>query len=190
MKTVKIIATGSGWMDYEVGGDTWVLLKAFLKGAAGATKIFSLDGLNIRMIKDGKVSREEVLEKIDKLPFITNENFPMDEVPEEQRYFTNSVCYMIAMAIFEGYERIELYGVNQAGMFEYMEQRRGVEFWIGYALGRGIEVYINEPSRLLKNSADTPYGYEKSEGLKLERKAEGGVKKVIDLIGYTMGHKK
>ena len=189
MKEVQIIATGMGFMEHDVSKETWALLKAFLKGVR-ADKIFSLDGLNIAMIEEGKVSREEVLEKIGDIEFITNENFPMEDIPEEQRYFTNSVCYMIALAILEGYGRIELYGVNQAGMFEYMEQRRGVEFWIGYALGKGIEVYIHEPSKLLKNSGEDPYGYEKKEGLKNERKAKGGVKKILDLVGYVQGYKR
>ena len=186
MKEVQIIASGMGWQEFDVSKETWILLKPFLKCGFG-TRIFSMDGLNIELINSGKITKEEVIEKIGDREFITNENFPMDDIPEEQRYFTNSVCYMIAMAILEGYGRIELYGVKQAGMFEYMEQRRGVEFWVGYVLGRGIEVYINEPSKLLKNSADTPYGYEKSEGLKAERKAKGGIKKVIDLVGFVQG---
>lgn len=188
MKEVQIVAGGMGWQDFDVSKEIWILLKSFLKCGIG-NKVFSLDGLNIELINSGKISREEVLQKIGDREFITNENFPLEDIPEEQRYFTNSVCYMIALAILEGYERIELYGVNQAGLFEYMEQRRGVEFWVGYALGRGVEVFINEPSKLLKNTKDQPYGYEKTEGLKTERKAKGGIKKIIDLIGYLQGYR-
>ena len=185
-REVQIVASGAGWQEFDVSKEIWILLKPFLKCGFG-TRIFSMDGFNINLVESGKITKEQIIEKIGDIEFTTNENFPMDDIPEEQRYFTNSVCYMIAMAILEGYERVELYGVNQMGLFEYMEQRRGVEFWVGYALGRGIEVVINEPSKLLTNSADTPYGYEKSEGLKAERKAKGGIKKVIDLVGYVQG---
>lgn len=184
-KELQIVATGQGWMDHDVSKETWSLLKAFLKGAK-ADRIFSMDGLNIQMIKDGHLSKDEVIERIGDVPFITNENFPLKQFDLD--YFTNSVCYMIALAIAEGYQKIELYGVNQAGLFEYMEQRKGVEFWIGYALGKGIEVYINPPSSLLTNTKNTPYGYEDSEGLKTERKAKGGIKKVLDLVGYMSGY--
>ena len=76
---------------------------------------------------------------------------------ESVRYFTSSVAYAIAYAIYKGYERIELYGIEMESTTEYMHQRDGVTFWIGVALGRGIEVNIPDVSSLLNSLL---YGYE------------------------------
>lgn len=76
---------------------------------------------------------------------------------EAVRYFTSSVTYAIALAIYQGYERIEIYGIEMETTTEYKRQRDGVTFWIGIALGRGIEVCIPDVSTLLNSLL---YGYE------------------------------
>ena len=53
---------------------------------------------------------------------------------------TSSVAYAIALAIHRGYERIELYGAEMETNTEYGHQRQGVAFWVGVAVGKGIEV--------------------------------------------------
>ena len=183
-KVIQIVATGEGFMDYDKSREAWVLLKAFLRGAKG-NRIFSMDGLDIALIKNGEITKDEVIERIGEIEFITAENFPIWDY--EPKYFTNSVCYMIAMAIKEGYGRIELYGVRQAGLVEYMDQRKGAEFWVGYAMGKGIEVYINPPTSLLKNHRDAPYGYYENEAYKLETKKEGAVMRSLHLVHHLLG---
>lgn len=83
--------------------------------------------------------------------------YPLDEILEmfPERYFNNTVSYMLALAIYEGYEDINIYGVDMATSGEYGSQRPSCEFFIGYAKGRGIKVYIPDESDLLK----TPYLY-------------------------------
>ncbi|NMD04081.1 MAG: hypothetical protein GYA71_12470, partial [Bacteroidales bacterium] len=71
-------------------------------------------------------------------------------------YFTNSISYMIAYAIYKGYEKIELYGVDMSARDEYINQRGSVMYWIGFARAKGIEVN-------LASGIDKPcflYGYE------------------------------
>ena len=60
------------------------------------------------------------------------------------RYFTCTVCWLIAFAIFEGFERIELWG------FELRDTKPGSAFawerpcfayWVKQAKDRGIEVF-------------------------------------------------
>jgi len=65
-------------------------------------------------------------------------------------YFTNTVTYMIALACYEGFDRIHLYGVDMAVGSEYEKQRPSCEFWLGIAKGLGIELYIPDQSDLLK----------------------------------------
>ncbi len=70
--------------------------------------------------------------------------FPLDEMLAEfkgaERYFTTTVGFAIAYAIYKGYKRIELYGVEMETNTEYAHQRPCVAYWCGVAYGRGIEV--------------------------------------------------
>ena len=64
-------------------------------------------------------------------------------------FYTSTPAYMIAMAIREGFERIELYGFEMTDDTDYAEQKPGFLFWIGLALGKGIEVYAPPESQYL-----------------------------------------
>lgn len=75
--------------------------------------------------------------------------YPLDEVLKlapGYGYFTSSVSYAIALAILQKYERIEIYGVEMETNTEYGHQRVGVAFWVGLAIGKGIEVIFHSPS--------------------------------------------
>lgn len=84
----------------------------------------------------------------------------LDKFPN---YFTNTVSWMIALAIHEGADVIGLWGVDMAhAISEYGEQRPSCEYYLGLAQGRGIEVFIAPESDLLKTpgqyglTEDTP----------------------------------
>ncbi len=90
----------------------------------------------------------------------TAAKYPKEEILAmfPRRYFTNSISWMIALAIYEGYTDISLYGVDMATSSEYQDQRPSCEYFIGYCEGKGINFYLPEESDLLK----TPflYGFE------------------------------
>lgn len=105
----------------------------------------------------------------DKTPEVTASiSYPLEEIvsaylpkfirdDEVIQYFTSSVCYAVALAIYQGYERIELYGVDMANNTEYLYQRDGIALWFGIALGKGIEVYI---PRMCSMFNAPRYGYD------------------------------
>ena len=66
-----------------------------------------------------------------------------------KKLFSSTISYEVALAIYEGVERIELFGVNLAGDDEWAYQREGLAYWIGKADGLGIEVWIPEISNML-----------------------------------------
>ncbi len=69
--------------------------------------------------------------------------------PKQSTYLTNSIDYMLAMAIDVAYYReIHLYGCDMK-LPHYHYQHRGVSFWLGVAVGRGIKVYTTPQSTLL-----------------------------------------
>jgi hypothetical protein len=97
--------------------------------------------------------------------------FPKEELCEalESEYWTNCPAWMIGWAIALGAEEIAVVGVDMAQDSEYHTQRTCCEHWLGYARGRGIQVWVPEVSDLLKSVG--LYGYEDS-GTVLSRKLE------------------
>ena len=69
----------------------------------------------------------------------------------DSKYFTNSISWLIAFAIVEGFKRIELWGVDMAMVEEYGSQRPSCEYWVGMARGMGIDVFVPDESNLLKS---------------------------------------
>ena len=73
-------------------------------------------------------------------------------------YFTSTIAFMLALAIHEGFGTIDLYGIDLTVGEEYDYQKPCAEFWIGLAMGRGIQVGIPQASALLKTA--WRYGWE------------------------------
>ncbi len=76
---------------------------------------------------------------------------------ENIKYFTSTMPYMVALAIYEGFERIEIYGMEMSGADEFIDQKPCGEFWLGVLLGRGVELYLPPDNQLL---AGKLYGYQ------------------------------
>ncbi|KKL78586.1 hypothetical protein LCGC14_2023340 [marine sediment metagenome] len=78
--------------------------------------------------------------------------FPKVEIVERfGTYFSNTVSWMIALAIQKGATDIGIYGVDMAaGDAEYTGQRPSCEYFMGWAKGLGINLIVAEHSDLLK----------------------------------------
>ena len=68
------------------------------------------------------------------------EPYPIWDIIREFKanYFKNIASFMLAYAIFKGYEKVRLYGFDQAER-EYLVHRSYVTFWLGVAIGRGLD---------------------------------------------------
>ena len=78
--------------------------------------------------------------------------FPLERYYEKfgAPYFLNTIAYMVAFALLEGAEEIEIFGVNQASSSEFFFEKASVEYMLGIAVGMGVKVSINgERSELL-----------------------------------------
>ena len=86
--------------------------------------------------------------------------FPLEEVRARFNtdYFTNTVSYMVAYAIYIGVERIGIYGVDVAFGAPYAQENRGVEYWIGRAVEAGIKVEAPVQSQLMRTISGVIYG--------------------------------
>lgn len=67
-------------------------------------------------------------------------------------YLSSSIAYEIALAIFEGFSEIHLYGVDLSTEAEYAWQKPGVEFLLGWAAGHGIKVVLPDNCPLLRGT--------------------------------------
>lgn len=100
-------------------------------------------------------------------------------------YFTNSVSYMIALAILQIKEggtqgEIGLFGVDMATKTEYGPQRPSCEFFLGIAAGLGISITIPPEADLLKTRF--LYGFGEREQLAWEAK-------MMNLVNSLEGRK-
>lgn len=88
--------------------------------------------------------------------------YPLEDISKiTGDYFTSSISYMLAMAIYEKADEIGLWGVDMDLEDVYGHQRPCTEYLIGLAKGMGIKVFIPEESSLLKvpESLGIRYGY-------------------------------
>jgi len=104
------------------------------------------------------------------IPIYMQERFP--EAPASIRYpfetmitefprgyMTNQSAYMIALALMSGATHIAVYGCHYQAKSEYWAQRGSMEYWLGVAEGRGVQVLIPPQCDLL-NRPSLLYGYE------------------------------
>lgn len=108
---------------------------------------------------------------IEKYPLPNAVPYPRNEILEHfgTEYFTNSVSWMIAYAIYREYQNIGVFGIDMAQDSEYMNQRPSCEFFLGYAVGKGLNVYIPPSSDLLK--APYQYGYQDGDAFRVKLEA-------------------
>ena len=106
-------------------------------------------------LKSGNTPVIYMHDKYNDIPM--SERYPLDEIVAEllqpfqwtsrnrtdNKYFSSTFCYAMALAIYKGYTDIEVHGVEMETDTEYTYQRDGVTFWIGLAVGRGIRLNVN-----------------------------------------------
>jgi hypothetical protein len=90
-------------------------------------------------------------------------HFGTPEAPET--FFTCSAAWMIALAIYEGFERIDVWGIAAASNdTEYNYERPCIAYWVGRARQAGIEVFL--PPSVDIVTTQKLYGYETNCGVK------------------------
>jgi len=98
-----------------------------------------------------------------------NHNFIADNgIGSKFTEYSNSISWMVALAIYEGYEEIWVTGVDMAQTDEYAWQRSSCEFFIGFAVGKGIKICIPQNSELCKFPQD--YGWETDNQTRIKMK--------------------
>lgn len=106
-----------------------------------------------------------------------------------REYLTSTFAYIMSLAVSEKVDKIYLYGINLTAVDEYLHQRNCMEYWIGQAEGRGIEVEIPAASALCKAplygfTSDNPtYTMQKHANDRLQRHKENLHEQACNLMG-------
>jgi hypothetical protein len=89
---------------------------------------------------------------------ITLSTYPLNAICKvfDTTYFTSSIAYMIAYALWVGTKEINIFGVDMEGDSEYSKQRPCLAYWIGYCKAKGVKINL---SNTLTNPA-FKYGYD------------------------------
>ncbi|MFA5340316.1 MAG: hypothetical protein WC332_00925 [Clostridia bacterium] len=160
---VNIIGRGKGWENAPCDELAWGITLINLKRKVDLVIDMNVyeDGRWGELEKQGAIkSRQLAIEN--NVPYINLGSYPINEIIEyfETDYFSNTIDYAIALAIYKGFTEINLYGVNMTARSEYLWQKPSLEFWIGQALGRGIKVKVHgSGSLILRTNGGVMYGY-------------------------------
>ena len=159
---VNIIGKGTGWWSAPEEGEVWGLNDLCLKKEYmtltfelhDVDKLLDTNRREMRFIRAFHMQVKIINEK--KIPVVLQKPhkafphgivFPLDKMP--YRYFTNSVAYMIAYAIYKKATEIHIYGIPLYFEEEFTFERPCTEFWLGYAMAKGIKVEVHKPTYLL-----------------------------------------
>lgn len=163
MKEVIMLGMGDSLkkLPPDIQGETWGLNRVYQMTKRRLDKLFFFDSVHIFGIDNLNRTGAEIITK-DMIPGLEKcTPYPLWEIIDQFKtdYFTCTVAYMIAYAIYTGVERITMYGIDMATDKEYLTaQRPCVEHWVGFARGRGIQIIIHPWSLVCRTQK--LYGYE------------------------------
>jgi len=83
----------------------------------------------------------------------------------------SSIDFALALAIYEQYQVIDVYGVEMGIDTKYVTQRPGFAFWVGLAAGHGLTVNINCTDGLFPETIYGRYMVDKSQHVAFMRMA-------------------
>lgn len=89
--------------------------------------------------------------------------YPRDEIFKAfgTDFFADSLSYMIALAIYQGFDTFDLYGFNYSHGSMYMQEKSCAQHWLGVALGMGLTVNVyGEHCEFFKTKDGIIYSYE------------------------------
>ena len=173
MKEIILLGCGPTHVECPYDKETWSVGSAY-KFAKRLDRLFFFDDIKHCCTENPQHFDMEELKLLNKhVPYMASKKYdefqnltlyPLEEVVKkfQSRFFANSVCYMIALALHEEYEAIWLYGIDHISYPEYVLAKGCVEYWMGRAEERiGVKnLHIPEGSALCKTQDGKLYGYD------------------------------
>ena len=87
--------------------------------------------------------------------------YPLQEILSHFKttFFSNAICYMLAYALYYGYQRIWFAGIDMMTNTTYLFEKGGVEYWMGIAHAMGVPIVNTKDSGTGKTIDGKMYGY-------------------------------
>lgn len=149
-KAVTILGRGPSWQECpfrteELWGASTCLLVPIL-GDKPYTKVFAFDN-DAETMESIKVAQARHIPIVGKLDYVT-EKYPVWDIVKtfQSSYFMNTISYMLAYAIYQGYNYLHIYGIDQGPQWCVQSGKSFVTFWLGVATGRGIRMRMGRGS--------------------------------------------
>ena len=161
-------------------GEYWGCNGTYKKVKIELDKLFIMKDLYLTQYNKEKTLIKDINEKdfpvytLGKYPEIKNNiQYPVKEILKEFKigYFLTNISYMLALAITKKPKCIGMFGVdmNFGTNIEYMRNEKScIEFWLGVATGRGIEIHIPVQSTVMKRK-----GHGAFYGMKVKKEGNG-----------------
>lgn len=158
--------------------------------------IFHMDDVRIQEIRAAAAPRSNIAAmvrwlKCSPTPVMTSRahegypalvEFPLEDVLNHlgHDYFNNTAAYAVAFAIHIGATKISLFGLDYTypNVHDAEKGRACVEFWLGQAHARGIQIFLPKTTTLLDSmypAASRLYGYDTLD-IDLAVQPDGSVK--------------
>ena len=185
-KTVQIVGAAPTITTDPViaGAERWLLNTTYrIDEGRPYTRVFNLHTPAIMAgltpgAMEWYASQDKPVYLLEALPEIpTSVRYPIEAVqqffaredrtgePQLETCFGASIDFLIALALMEGFEHIDLMGIECRSEDEYRDQARSVMFWMGRGMGMGRAVTCSASSGLCMVPAI--YGYNVMTGAPL-----------------------
>lgn len=148
---VLILGRGPSWtecpLDNELWGATTCLLEDGLKDLK-FDKVFQQNGISLPTVATSVAIAHEKGIPIVSPHRYGDEWYPYKEIVKEFRtvYLKHSIPFMIAFAVYSGYKKIGLYGIDQGPAWNLVSCKPYITFWLGIAVGRGVGIDMGRHS--------------------------------------------
>lgn len=150
---------------YDSGIELWSVNNAYdFLNVKQIDKLFVVDEINDLEFDYIKLSHQKCI--VSSIPYPDHPEWPIEIYPIREildhfqtRFFASAIAYMMALAIYQGYERIYFFGIDHLTTDAYVIEKGCVEFWMGWARGMGVEVVVPIESATGKTLDNRMYGY-------------------------------
>jgi hypothetical protein len=160
---VNIIGKGKTWVDAPMDEYSWGITQLCLRRPVDLTIDMNVydDGRWGKAEKDD-ADRARQLCETRGIPYIDIKTYPIAEIIEHFHtdYFSSTVDYAIALALYRDYKEIHLYGMTMTAESDYYNLKCGCDFWCGYAKGMGADVTVHGASTVMRTRDGLIYGYD------------------------------
>ncbi len=160
---LNIIGKGNTWVDAPMEEFSWGITQIYLRRPVNLVIDMNIyDDLRWGLKEKDDAERTRLKCLQNGIPYIDLKNYPIQEMIEkfDTDYFSSTVDYAIALALYQGYRDLHLYGITLFGDSDYYRLKCGCDFWCGYGKGLGANITVHGNSRVMRTLDNKVYGYD------------------------------